>query len=123
MLINILVIFVVSFCVGLVALVYCVILPHETIGNKWYRFLKWITKGNKYLFKPLIDCSKCFAGQVALWGYFFTFNHISFVEHWHMFHVEHIERWGQNYTVPEHVLFVFTSIFFADRLTNYYDKN
>lgn len=122
MLINIFGMLLVSFCIAIVSLVYTVVLPFEPIGNKWYNFLKWLTRGNKYFFKPLIDCSKCFAGQVAIWGYFFAFHTLFHVEHFPFFKLFHVEHWGQSYSIPGHIFTVCCSILFAELLNKYYDK-
>lgn len=64
-----------SLCVALVAYVYSYVLTGPgMILNGWYNYLdQWIgdaaEKPRIWLFKPLIGCFTCVAGQMALWVY------------------------------------------------------
>lgn len=112
-----------AFAISIVALVYTNILPLEPGFNKWYRFLKWITRGNEYFFKPLIDCCKCFAGQCALWGYLITFSGAEWAGWQHGgVRLFHVEQWGHSYCIGGHVFTVCAAILFADLITKIYNK-
>lgn len=73
-----------AFKIAVIAYVYSVILTEP--GMILSEFYKWIEsfKLPDWLFKPLIDCYKCVAGQMALWIFFFQpnynfWNHITFI--------------------------------------------
>lgn len=58
-----------SFKLALIAYVYSVILTEdEMILNKLYIYLGQSNLPD-WLFKPLIGCFRCVAGQFGLWGY------------------------------------------------------
>jgi hypothetical protein len=70
--------------VALVAYVYAVILTEPgMILNAWFNFLDIkLGRRNHWLFKPLIGCFKCVAGQMALWYYLFTYyQHYNLLHH------------------------------------------
>lgn len=59
-----------SACCGLTAYVYCHILTAEgNILSWWYRLLQPLELRCNYIWKPLIGCHECVAGQMALWSY------------------------------------------------------
>lgn len=70
-----------SFCIAVVAYVYCCILPAPNmILYRWFVFLhnkaaasvrynRHKAAHDVWWFKILIGCEKCFAGQVAFWLY------------------------------------------------------
>lgn len=64
-----------------VAVVYTEVLtaPGNILG--WFDKLihRFIT--NEYILKPLGDCTYCFGGQVALWGYFLVMSRYDWLEH------------------------------------------
>jgi hypothetical protein len=58
---------------AVIAVVYMLILPYEQFFNPWFR---WGTSvginpdgSRKWWYKPLFECEKCMAGQIALWWY------------------------------------------------------
>lgn len=63
------------------AIVYTEVLtaPGNILGWLDRLIHKWITA--EYLLKPLGDCTYCFGGQVALWGYFLIKNDYKLLEH------------------------------------------
>jgi hypothetical protein len=64
--------FIFSFYIAIIAFVYSEILTEGgMILNGLYKFLEKHLGKYPYIFKPLIDCSKCVAGQIALWVYLF----------------------------------------------------
>lgn len=71
--------------IAIVAYVYSVILTEPgMILSGWYKYLLSLNLP-EWIFKPIIDCFKCVAGQMALWGYFINcnaynpFDHIFFI--------------------------------------------
>ena len=88
-LIQIRYVFLLSFFTAAIAYVYCEILvePGMLLVN-WYKFLEKKVGKYPFLFKPLIECFKCVAGQMALWfyliiwfitGHYFLFIHLSYI--------------------------------------------
>lgn len=66
-----------SFLCAVIAFIYSDILVQgDMILNPWYKFLEKHLSKKPWLFKPLVDCSKCVAGQVALWSFPFFYKHI-----------------------------------------------
>ena len=68
-----------------------------------YRYWIWLDDmrvgGREWLAKPLGWCATCFAGQIALWGFFW--NH----------------RAGYGFeTVPTHIFFICLVVFFTRAL-------
>jgi hypothetical protein len=63
------------------------------ILNPWYKFLERKIGHLPYLFKPLIECSKCVAGQISLWAYPFFYSY--------------------NYNLFEHIYSICQAILFA----------
>jgi len=58
-------------CIAVVAVVYADILTDtEMLLEGLYGWLR--DRLPDWLFKPLIGCSKCFSGQLALWWFIFT---------------------------------------------------
>ncbi len=67
---------------AVIAYVYSVVLTEpEMILNSWYRFLEKYIGDYQWLFKPLIDCYKCVAGQMALWSYPILTQHYTIFGH------------------------------------------
>lgn len=65
----------ISAAVALVAFVYSVILTEGgMILNPWYNFLDRKI-GESWLFKPLVGCYRCVAGQMAFWYYIVKFRY------------------------------------------------
>lgn len=55
---------------GLIAAVYRGILAYEEPFSAWWR---WGSRfEDRWFFKPVWGCEKCFAGQLALWIYLFS---------------------------------------------------
>lgn len=58
-----------AFKLAVVSYVYAVILTEPGMFlSWWYKFLLSLNLP-EWIFKPLIDCFKCVAGQAAFWGY------------------------------------------------------
>ena len=49
----------------------------DMILNGWYCFLEQHIGGKRWLFKPLVECCYCVAGQLSLWVYVYL-NWFSF---------------------------------------------
>lgn len=97
-----------AWMVAVIAYVYAVPLTEpKMILHKWYKFLdRLLMPRYEWLFKPLVDCEKCVAGQLSLWLYFFpSLNSGSFL--W-QFHVKQF-----TYYPTEHIYFVSLSILFT----------
>lgn len=65
--------------IAIIAFVYAEILVNGgEILNGWYKFLERHIGHKPWLFKPLVDCSKCVSGQLAFWYYvifyYYTYN-------------------------------------------------
>lgn len=59
--------FLLAVCIAAVAVTYLNILPFEQPFNRWF---EWGHRFKRYFFyRPIFVCEKCFAGQVALWGW------------------------------------------------------
>lgn len=69
-----------GFACALFSVNLIVILAHEPIANWWFRFgqrvgVKIVKHGEfeqeveRWFYKPIWGCEKCFAGQLALWLY------------------------------------------------------
>lgn len=56
--------------IAVIAYVYREFLAHEEILNWWFKF--GLRFENKWFYKPIWGCQMCFAGQLALWIYFFN---------------------------------------------------
>lgn len=65
-----------AFVFAVIAYVYREILSREKILNWWFMF--GLRFENKFFYKPLWGCEKCFAGQLAFWAYFFNMVSINF---------------------------------------------
>lgn len=71
-----------SFYCAVIAFVYSEILTEGgMILNPWYKFLEKHISKYPFIFKPLIDCSKCVAGQIALWVYIFIPGRYNIFQH------------------------------------------
>lgn len=93
--------------VALVAYVYAMILTEPgMLLNAWYNFLDVkLGRRKHWLFKPLIGCFKCVAGQLALWYYLiYHFNNYDPATHIFIIclaifastSIHKIYRWNQN---------------------------
>lgn len=71
-----------AFKFGMMAYVYTEILVlGGMILNPWYKFLERHIGHIPWLFKPLVDCGLCVGGQIALWGYIFSCEYYSIINH------------------------------------------
>lgn len=61
--------FLLGIACGVIALVYRNVIAYEEPFSAWWRFGSRFE--NRWFFKPVWACAKCFAGQLALWIYFF----------------------------------------------------
>ena len=59
-----------AFFIAIIAYVYREFLAHEEILNWWFKFGLKFEK--RFFYKPIWGCQVCFAGQMALWIYFFN---------------------------------------------------
>lgn len=64
---------------AVISVVMIVLLAKEPILNWWFVWGDRVGHrmvGNamkaKWFYRPIWECEKCFAGQLALWGYFFS---------------------------------------------------
>jgi hypothetical protein len=99
------------------AFVYCSILTDAgMILNPWYNWLDRKIgpssgdclaenpKGRaEWLFKPLVGCCKCVAGQFGLWGYLIQFR--------------------QEYNLAHHILFITFAIYLIKFIAQAYQWN
>ncbi len=77
-----------SFLFAAFALVFCEVLIAPGMIFEFYG--KLLDRLPEWIAKPLGDCSLCFAGQTALWGYFLI----------------------AEYNILQHILFITLTIFF-----------
>lgn len=54
-----------AFYIAIIAFVYRVILSREKILNWWFKF--GLRFENRFFYRPIWGCEKCFAGQLAFW--------------------------------------------------------
>lgn len=70
--------FLFSFLLGIacavIALIYRLILAYEEPFSAWWRFGSRFE--GRWFYRPIWVCEKCFAGQLALWIYFFRCLHV-----------------------------------------------
>ena len=59
-----------AFFIAIIAYVYREFLAHEEVLNWWFKFGLKFEK--RFFYKPIWGCQMCFAGQMALWIYFFN---------------------------------------------------
>ena len=65
-----------AFFIAIIAYVYREFLAHEEILNWWFKFGLKFEK--RFFYKPIWGCQMCFAGQMALWIYFFNWLSTNF---------------------------------------------
>lgn len=91
-----------SLCISVIAFVYAEILTDETIVfGKIYSFLEKHLP--QWLFDPIIGCSKCVAGEIALWHYLLT--HVKAGCFFNNFFI-----YGLDYKFDYHILLICLSI-------------
>lgn len=68
---------------AIVSVTMLVVLKNEPILNWWFRFGETVGKYEKdkreaerWFYKPIWGCEKCFAGQLAFWFYIFSCLHM-----------------------------------------------
>lgn len=61
---------------GLTASIYRGVLAYEGILNWWFRFGARFE--GKWFYRPIWECEKCFAGQLALWTYLLLHLEVEF---------------------------------------------
>lgn len=73
----------------MIAFAYSAVLTEAgMILNPWYNFLDKHIGRKPWLFKPLVDCFKCVAGQFAFWHYVLRFLKVgSFAGYDLLFHI------------------------------------
>ena len=59
--------FIYSFAIAFISVVYRCILSKEKILNWWFMF--GLRFENRFFYKPIWGCEFCFAGQLAFWIY------------------------------------------------------
>jgi hypothetical protein len=93
-----------------------VIMPNERILNWWFRFGESVGKEivdgrevERFIYRPIWGCEKCFAGQLALCIYFFSHIHAISPDQWELY------GWFSftSYSLSGHILAVCTAIFTA----------
>lgn len=127
---NILYLSIISLCIAIVAITYTEIILRSPIATPIWMALRRKIAGKKHLkhlLKPLGECTKCFAGQVALWGYLLIAIDIracwaSYCLQGAIFYrpVFHVEQCS--YYLPAHIFFICFSILLADILVYFYNK-
>lgn len=90
-----------AFIIGCISWVYHCVL-REKFLSKWFLF-GFRKFGNRedwtyWFYEPIFNCEKCFAGQLALWG-FFLFDYYTLYYHFafialSIFFVTHITKWS-----------------------------
>jgi len=73
----------IEFKIAIIAVVYSTVLtgPNQLL-NKLYLFLeRWLSPEFDFIFYPVIGCSKCVGGQIALWSYLITNTDYKWYEH------------------------------------------
>ena len=91
-----------SLLIAIFSYVFCELLTEADMLLNWYYKLIDNIKGKiKY---PLGYCSKCFAGQIALWVYFKNFDYLSL-----------------NYYIS-HILFITLTIFITYTISQIWNK-
>lgn len=96
-----------SFLIAVVAFVYTVLLtePHMLLNGVyiWLEGKLFVSKPwwKRSLFKIIIHCERCFAGQASLWLYFVVCT---------------------KYHLLQHIFFVAMTIFFVTLIRNLYYK-
>jgi hypothetical protein len=93
-----------------------VIMAKEAIANWWFRFGEKVGKDivqgqeqERWFYRPIWGCEKCFSGQLALWIYFFSHIHGNSPVDWQD------NGWFSlpGYSIFSHILAVCTAIFTA----------
>ena len=59
-----------AFFIAVIAYIYREYLAHQKVLNWWFQFGLRFEK--KWFYDPIWGCQMCFAGQMALWIYFFN---------------------------------------------------
>jgi len=78
--------FIISIIIGIsaamIAVTINVILPNEKIANWWHRIgqksgIKVVqgVEVERWFFRPIWGCEKCFAGQIAFWVFIYMQRH------------------------------------------------
>lgn len=104
-----------AFLCATIAYVYAEILTEGgMILNRWYKLLERRVGRWPFIFKPLIDCSKCVAGQVALWSYPLVYKPA-------YFHTNEL-IYSYSYSVFEHVACICMAILLTLIIKSIYTK-
>ena len=62
--------------IAVIAYTYKEIIGREKILNWWFKF--GLRFEDRFFYRPIWGCEKCFAGQVAFWIYFFNWLSTNF---------------------------------------------
>lgn len=62
--------------IAVIAYTYKEIIGREDILNWWFKF--GLRFENRFFYRPIWGCEKCFAGQVAFWIYIFNWLSTNF---------------------------------------------
>ena len=90
--------------IAIAAFTYADILTdYQMILSGFKAFLRKHIKAN-WMYKILIDCARCIAGQAALWTYLYCCLE------------------GHSYLFSEHLIFIIMSIFFTDLIQRLWIK-
>lgn len=65
-----------AFIIAVVSYVYKEIIGREAVLNWWFKF--GIRFENRFFYRPIWGCEKCFAGQTALWIYILNWSSTNF---------------------------------------------
>lgn len=106
-------IFIYAIVYAIIANVYISILSKEPILNWWFRF--GLRFEDRFFWKPLFGCEKCFSGQLAFWIYLFNWiNSETYFKPFKTFlNFFFVEYQFSEFNVMALILSVSTSVLFA----------
>lgn len=126
------------FMIAVISVVYMRILKYEPAVSWWFRLgvsygIKQVhpdfpTVSYTWWYKPLFECEKCLAGQMALWSYFVYMGEWHKGPVWFYFlgsfrHPIHLVYWeAPNYDFICHLYLICGSIALSLGLSTYYSR-
>lgn len=85
---NILTAMLIGVAFSIVSVVIHCLINNEPVGNWWFRLgrklgIKLVdgVEVERWFYRPIWGCEKCFAGQLVLWFYPITISHYSAIHH------------------------------------------
>jgi hypothetical protein len=112
-----------GFLIAVFAVSYRLVMAYEPILNWWFRF--GLNYSNRFFYRPIWGCEKCFAGQIAFWTYLFSWisSYLNTNSPFWCFLFKIIPNYHQeSYNALNGLIYVFLVVFITNVLAKLYEK-